>query len=294
MDKKQQFTNPSRAVTRGNEFSITFTPNNDKGNVYRSSVSLVYGQSFSNSLKNLDWSKYSAAFESSTLLDLCGEESITNTLFSNSKSSSDVTVESSLIEIDDEKEEENGSLRIINEDDDEDYNWEENEEEQDEEEEEEEEQDEDAEKEENDEEEGEDDHVENSDNGYQDVEDSDDNQYESYFYKGVEAPKIYRCCMCYSDIFHSSHIISRDFWGSHGKAYFVKQVINTKECCEIKTTMRTGVYTIGLLSCAQCGDSIGWKYLDSMESSQSYKIDKYVIEEKSLKVFNFPFFDSIL
>lgn len=95
---------------------------------------------------------------------------------------------------------------------------------------------------------------------------------------------IYRCKKCYSDICNSSLIISKDFWGNNGEAYFVKNVINVYEDSnEILKNMRTGQYIVKDIICIQCNLIIGWKYIKSIENSQNYKIGKFVIEKNLLK-----------
>jgi hypothetical protein len=104
-----------------------------------------------------------------------------------------------------------------------------------------------------------------------------------------ERPIIYRCKSCYSDICHSSLIISKDFWGNKGEAYFVKDVLNVKEDNkEIMKNMRTGQYGVKSISCIQCDNVIGWKYITSVEYVERYKVNKYVIEKNLLKTYQVP------
>ena len=100
---------------------------------------------------------------------------------------------------------------------------------------------------------------------------------------------IYRCASCYSDICHSSLIISKDFWGNKGEAYFVKSVLNIKEDDhEVQKNMRTGRYGIKSIMCIQCDCCIGWKYVSSAEPTERYKVNKYVIEKNLLKTYKVP------
>lgn len=120
-----------------------------------------------------------------------------------------------------------------------------------------------------------------------DTDESVDVDYENYYYKEEEPPVIYRCQSCYSDVCHSSLVISKDFWGNKGRAYFVKGVLNVKEDDhEVMRSMRTGDYAIKSIFCVQCDVIIGWKYVSSVKTTERYKVNKYVIEEKLLKIYS--------
>lgn len=100
---------------------------------------------------------------------------------------------------------------------------------------------------------------------------------------------IYRCKSCYCDICISSLIISKDFWGNKGEAYFVKDVLNVREDPkEVMKHMRTGQYGVKLIYCVQCDTVIGWKYITSIEPVEKYKVGKYVIEKNLLKTYKVP------
>ena len=104
-----------------------------------------------------------------------------------------------------------------------------------------------------------------------------------------ERPVIYRCKSCYCDICISSLIISKDFWGNKGEAYFVKDVLNVREDAkEVMKHMRTGQYGVKSIYCVQCDTVIGWKYITSIEPVEKYKVGKYVIEKNLLKTYKVP------
>lgn len=104
-----------------------------------------------------------------------------------------------------------------------------------------------------------------------------------------ERPIIYRCKSCYCDICISSLIISKDFWGNKGEAYFVKNVLNVREDAkEVMKHMRTGQYGVKAIYCVQCDTVIGWKYITSIEPVEKYKVGKYVIEKNLLKTYKVP------
>jgi len=40
----------------------------------------------------------------------------------------------------------------------------------------------------------------------------------------------------------------------------------------------TGVYTIAGIFCSNCGEELGWKYLQAYEARQKFKEGKFIIE----------------
>lgn len=41
----------------------------------------------------------------------------------------------------------------------------------------------------------------------------------------------------------------------------------------------TGLHTVADVSCSDCGETLGWKYLKAYEPSQKYKEGKVVLEK---------------
>lgn len=130
---------------------------------------------------------------------------------------------------------------------------------------------------------------ENSDDEEDDMDlDCSSTQEEDNYPKIGKSPvSIYRCETCYSDICISTLIISKDFWGNFGEAYFVRGVLNVREDSkEVIKNMRTGKYGVKSLYCIQCNKVLGWKYVTSLEPTERYKVDKCVIEKNVLKTYN--------
>lgn len=42
----------------------------------------------------------------------------------------------------------------------------------------------------------------------------------------------------------------------------------------------TGVHVVADISCALCGTTVGWKYLEAREWSQKYKVGKFILETR--------------
>lgn len=94
----------------------------------------------------------------------------------------------------------------------------------------------------------------------------------------------------------TSQIISKGFTGRHGRAYLVSA---EPIACAISTTcsptetlpntimqkpvsrqLVTGAHTVGDISCAFCGNILGWKYVAAEEEAQRYKVGKFILETK--------------
>lgn len=43
--------------------------------------------------------------------------------------------------------------------------------------------------------------------------------------------------------------------------------------------LRTGLHTVGDISCADCHEVLGWKYERAYEASQKYKEGKFIFEK---------------
>ncbi|GMM30634.1 Moh1 protein [Martiniozyma asiatica (nom. inval.)] len=89
---------------------------------------------------------------------------------------------------------------------------------------------------------------------------------------------VYRC-ECATDISSSESVISNQFTGKHGDALFVSHVCNVTLDDEEWRYMTSGRYGVSTIRCAQCGTDVGWKYVKSEDTSQTYKVGKYVIEK---------------
>ncbi|KAH3660085.1 hypothetical protein OGAPHI_007290 [Ogataea philodendri] len=96
--------------------------------------------------------------------------------------------------------------------------------------------------------------------------------------------RILRCKQCHNHICLTSLIISDNFTGSLGAAFFVSKVLNVKlsKTRDFKR-MKTGRYEVKGISCKQCDSTLGWKYLYSEEDKEKYKEGRFVVERKLLE-----------
>lgn len=104
-----------------------------------------------------------------------------------------------------------------------------------------------------------------------------------------------RCAKCSTDLCLTSQIISKGFTGRHGRAFLVQgtpshiqthtsTLPNTFQNKAVPRNLVTGQHTVSDISCAICGSILGWKYVEASEESQKYKVGKYILETKRIKV----------
>ena len=106
------------------------------------------------------------------------------------------------------------------------------------------------------------------------------------------------CAKCSTDLCLTSQIISKGFTGRHGRAYLVQgtpshiapapttnvQLPNTYQNKAVPRNLVTGQHTVSDISCAICGSVLGWKYVEANEESQKYKVGKFILETKRIRV----------
>jgi hypothetical protein len=105
-----------------------------------------------------------------------------------------------------------------------------------------------------------------------------------------------RCHKCLTDLIPTSSIISKGFTGRHGRAYLVApptthswgselgdgDLPNTFTHKPVPRQLVTGAHTVSDISCKQCGNVLGWKYVHAEEEGQRYKIGKFILETKRI------------
>ncbi|KAL2269241.1 hypothetical protein VTJ83DRAFT_4087 [Remersonia thermophila] len=130
-------------------------------------------------------------------------------------------------------------------------------------------------------------------------------------------PITLRCAGCSADIAYQAQILSKAFFGRHGRAYLVSplpapghppppswwpasthapivpapgpsdlkadqqpvpNLLNTRICAPESRMLATGRHTVADIECLVCGAYIGWKYLAANNPSQQYKVGKFILE----------------
>lgn len=111
-----------------------------------------------------------------------------------------------------------------------------------------------------------------------------------------------QCAKCSTDLCLTSQIISKGFTGRHGRAFLVSghpssryastqrtsgvngALPNTFLSKPIARSLVTGQHMVSDLSCSVCGSLLGWKYVEASEESQKYKVGKFILETKKIRV----------
>jgi hypothetical protein len=107
-------------------------------------------------------------------------------------------------------------------------------------------------------------------------------------YSITTSVRLYGCGNCAAHIGMEEDVVSKEFCGTTGRAYFVNQVFNVNLGPVHECVFKTGKHVIADLLCANCEASmgqrtvVGWKYLKTGVRSQKYKEGKYVVEEAML------------
>ncbi|KAH9247340.1 hypothetical protein BASA81_015057 [Batrachochytrium salamandrivorans] len=90
--------------------------------------------------------------------------------------------------------------------------------------------------------------------------------------------QIFVCRVCHAHLASGGEICSRDFHGASGKAYLFNTAINTSLSNPEQRRLRTGMHTVTDAACVQCGNVVGWRYVAAVDTSQQYKVGKFVLE----------------
>lgn len=113
-----------------------------------------------------------------------------------------------------------------------------------------------------------------------------------------------RCAKCATDLCLTSQIISKGFTGRHGRAYLIQgggpgtaafgnnaghnhktaELPNTFLSKPVPRNLVTGQHMVSDISCSICGTPLGWKYVEASDESQKYKVGKYILETKRIRV----------
>ncbi|KAJ5672436.1 hypothetical protein N7507_001563 [Penicillium longicatenatum] len=108
-----------------------------------------------------------------------------------------------------------------------------------------------------------------------------------------------QCTGCAAQLCLTLQIISKGFTGRHGRAYLVSaesaaavsvsasssptaSLPNTILHHPVPRQLVTGAHTVSDVSCAFCGNVLGWKYVAAEEESQRYKVGKFILETKRI------------
>ncbi|KAM0788028.1 hypothetical protein ACM66B_006227 [Microbotryomycetes sp. NB124-2] len=91
--------------------------------------------------------------------------------------------------------------------------------------------------------------------------------------------KVFGCHVCKTHLSTAECIESKSFNGQHGRAFLFTTVVNVNEGPAEDRPMTTGLHTVRDISCAKCGEVLGWRYDKAYELSQKYKEGKFILEK---------------
>lgn len=93
----------------------------------------------------------------------------------------------------------------------------------------------------------------------------------------------FKCRKCSNKLCLKENLLSVDYTGLFGKCVLMgPKVFNVNYINERLTEMITATYVVKDITCGKCGSYLGWVYLDSTNSSYSYKKNLKIFETKAV------------
>ncbi|KJE97526.1 yippee-like protein [Capsaspora owczarzaki ATCC 30864] len=99
------------------------------------------------------------------------------------------------------------------------------------------------------------------------------------FRQYLSTDRIFICATCHCHLACQDDLISKSFQGVHGRAYLFNTVINFTTGPLEQRVLMTGSHTVADIFCSGCKTLLGWKYEETSQPSQRYKIGKFIIEK---------------
>jgi len=90
---------------------------------------------------------------------------------------------------------------------------------------------------------------------------------------------IYCCSGCGVHLTKEASLVSKAFRGRTGKAFLFEVVINYTEGPEEEKPLITGLHVIVNIYCFNCGQNVGWKYIEAYDPQCKYKEGKFILEK---------------
>ncbi|BAT96962.1 hypothetical protein LR48_Vigan11g150300 [Vigna angularis] len=92
----------------------------------------------------------------------------------------------------------------------------------------------------------------------------------------------YSCRNCQTPIAYRAELLSKSYMAKTGQAFLFSHARNIVFGQKQERNMITGVYTIAGIFCSNCGEELGWKYLQASEARQKFKEGKFIIERSKI------------
>ncbi|CAH2077745.1 unnamed protein product [Thlaspi arvense] len=92
----------------------------------------------------------------------------------------------------------------------------------------------------------------------------------------------YFCRNCENPLALGEDLISKKFVGASGPAFMFSHAMNVVVGPKIGRKLITGSYVVADVTCSKCGETLGWKYVETFDLKQRYKEGMFVIEKLKL------------
>ncbi|XP_054797267.1 protein yippee-like At4g27740 [Prosopis cineraria] len=99
---------------------------------------------------------------------------------------------------------------------------------------------------------------------------------------GGDASASFRCRNCQTPIALRSDLLSKRFLAKSGAAFMFSHARNIMEGAKQDRQLMTGVFCVADIYCTNCGQELGWKYIQAYEPCQKSKEGKFVIEKAKI------------
>merc|ERR1712113_452202 len=98
----------------------------------------------------------------------------------------------------------------------------------------------------------------------------------------LTGPRIYTCQECGAHLALHDDIVSKAFQGRNGRAYLFANCVNYSLGPKEDRMLMTGMHTVCDIFCNRCNSQLGWTYIEAYETSQKYKIGKFIVEKAKM------------
>ncbi|RDX58561.1 Protein yippee-like [Mucuna pruriens] len=98
----------------------------------------------------------------------------------------------------------------------------------------------------------------------------------------VDSSATYRCKNCQTPIAFRGELLSKNYMAKSGQAFLFSHARNIVFGPKQERSLITGVYTIADIFCSNCGEELGWKYLQAPEAREKFKEGKFIIERTKI------------
>ncbi|XP_010520950.1 PREDICTED: protein yippee-like At4g27740 [Tarenaya hassleriana] len=89
----------------------------------------------------------------------------------------------------------------------------------------------------------------------------------------------YFCRNCLIPLALGEDLLSKSFKASSGPAFMFAHAMNVVVGPKVERKMITGPYVVADVMCSKCGETIGWKYVETFSLNQRYKEGMFVLEK---------------